>query len=97
MDQPNEFSEEIGSTRCKSVLTRVVPNFSILEARGPSYLEFFSIITTNDSVNITALDVTDSSYERPRIYQVPKPYGWNINAQAEEMLIQVWQITGTQR
>lgn len=97
MKQPDELSKESARTQCKFVLTRIVPNFSVLEVRGPSYLELFSIITTSDSVNITALDVTDLSYEKPRIYQVPKPYGWNIDADAEEMLIQVWQITGTQR
>lgn len=73
------------------------PRFITIEARGPNYIEFFSVVTCENTVTVLAFDASDSRFESPQIHHVPKPLGWNTNGSAEDLLLQIWQATGGQR
>jgi hypothetical protein len=48
-------------------------------------------------VSVTAFDPTDKSWDQPRLYLLPRPTDWKDDASDEELLIQVWQLTGYPR
>jgi len=76
---------------------RVQPdeNVSFIAVQWPGYHEFFCVMTSTDTVTILSFEPSDDAV--PRIHQVPRPYRWDPGAADDDMLLQIWQVTGHQR
>lgn len=73
------------------------PSLLVLRAAGPGYTESFAVATTDRTVTIVAIDTSGDPYQDPRIYHLPRPLEWLTSGTAEDLLLQIWQVTGNQR
>ncbi|MHB1710306.1 MAG: hypothetical protein ACYCV7_02725 [Acidimicrobiales bacterium] len=76
---------------------RFDPHMCVIEISGPGYREFFCIVTTAKTITVMTFDPSDESSDGPHLHHIPRPYGWNTDVEAEEMLLLVWQATGYER
>jgi len=68
-----------------------------LEVTAQGYQEAFFCVSGRDSVAVTAFDPTDESWDEPRIYHLPRPLDWEEGAGPEDLLLQIWRLTGNTR
>lgn len=90
-------SSEQGVEAPHTQIVRLDAKMCIIESSGPGYREFFCVVTTAKTITVMAFDPSDEFSDGARLHHVPRPYSWNPGADAEEMLLQVWQAIGTQR
>ena len=65
-------ADHIGSllnVRCHRLERRA----TVLEVEAPGYQEFFFVVTTRDTVTITAFDSSDKEWEQPADLPSPAP------------------------
>ena len=70
---------------------------ALLEVAWPDGGEVFFVADGERSVGIMAFDQSDESHREPRVYVVPRPYGWSMDVPDDELLLGVWQMMGEQR
>ena len=78
-------------------LTRYAANSLAMEVALGDYREVFFVITGDRSVCITSFDESDLSHPEPNVFMFPKPYGWTLDLDDDELMVQIWQAAGAQR
>jgi hypothetical protein len=73
------------------------PNAVLIDVAWPDGRELFFVVNGDRSVGIMAFDGSDESHREPRVYVVPRPYGWTLDVADDELLLLVWQMLGEQR
>lgn len=76
---------------------RLEARVALLEVTAPGYQEFFFCVSGRDTVTVTAFDPSDASWDQPRIYHLPRPSDWLSDTSAEDLLLQIWRLTGHSR
>lgn len=76
---------------------RPEPQLVVLDVRAAGYRELFCVVATDETLTVLAYEPTAGWIDAPRIHHIPKPYGWSNDADAEELLLQLWQTIGYQR
>ena len=69
----------------------------LLEVSWPEGGELFFVVEGERSIGIMAFDGSDESHREPRVYVVPRPYGWSLDIGEDDLMLAVWQILGEQR
>jgi hypothetical protein len=93
---PDVGIDHIGAmlkVRCSRPERRI----TLVQVDAPGYQEFFFVLTSRETVTITAFDASDESWEEPRIYHLPRPHGWQEDASDEEFALALWRLTGYPR
>jgi hypothetical protein len=78
-------------------LTRYASNCLAMEVALGDYREVFFVITGDRSVCITSFDQSDPTRPEPSVFMFPKPYGWTLDLEDDELMVQIWQAAGAQR
>ena len=78
-------------------MTRPDARVSLFEVALSDYREFFFVAVGDRSVSVTMYDTSDETHPEPQVFTFAKPYGWDMDLEAEEALLQVWQAIGVQR
>jgi hypothetical protein len=69
----------------------------MLDVQLAGYHEVFFIVTGDRSVVITMMDEGDRTHPEAQVFVFAKPYGWDLDCPADELLLRVWAAVGVQR
>jgi hypothetical protein len=78
-------------------VTRPDPRVALFEVRLSDYHEYFFVTVGEKSVSITMFDPSDETHLEPQVFTFAKPYGWDLDGDDDDVLLQIWQSVGVQR
>lgn len=86
-----------GSRRQVVRVTRFTEHTLAVEARLGDYREVFFVITGDRTVTISSYDESDPSYPEAQVFVFAKPYGWTLDLNDDDVMVEIWQAVGVQR
>lgn len=78
-------------------VTRPMAGVALFEIGVGDYREALFVATGEKNVAVTTFDPEDVAHGEPQVFVFAKPYGWSLDADDEDALVQVWQSIGVQR